>query len=727
MLFDTLEIPEPLLIAQKEGRLVVFAGAGVSVDAPSKLPGFAALTEQIAKRKLKPREWLRLDHLLGELKAEGLDVHAEAARILGRPDSAPTQLHRDLVRLFSNGEHVRLVTTNFDPHFRTEVQSRFPGTPVFTAPALPRGGDFNGLVEMHGCIRGVVSDLVVTDRDFGRAYLTEGWARTFVEQMFARYTVLFVGYSLTDPPLHYLARGLPTEDVPRRYVITREDPARWNMLGVRVIPFRTHPGQRRFTPLNRGIASWVQITRGSNFALEERIVAILERPDPGTLPAEDAELLVWSLNQDDAVNYFTRNARGLAWVEWLARRGLLRPYFDPRTEFTHPRQRQIAVWLANELTAKREEKDRAFGIVHAQGGRFAREFYFWFRHRMDDANVAGEWTMLLAGQVDVRDTDTLWAFGMRLRALANVDSPLFWPLWSFLTTPEVELDPIGLDPADGAQVRIAVKGLAGDLWSSWNEVVQVRLDRMGQRMLMLLLENWERAVELAHGLDALEALHRRATDSRRRIAARDYHHHRAHEPSVLVDMLVKVISYLARQAGQLSAIRITAWLDGNDSVLRRLGLHALSHSVDVLAAEKPDWVRLRIAAYAAGTPEQHEAQELLRELSAAPQSIPQMNLSPAPPPVSEALPPVAELLRMTPEAFRNAFRFVRLSPAMILTALRDLDAETAADPAYLNHPLWERLLSYSVWRDLNANERDQLLAVVQRRDLVSRYPSSVLR
>ena len=50
-------------------------------------------------------------------------------------------------------------------------------------------------------------------------------------------------------------------------------------------------------------------------------------------------LLVWSLGRDHTAIYFSRNARGIAWVEWLSNRGLLRPYFEPKTVFEHARQR----------------------------------------------------------------------------------------------------------------------------------------------------------------------------------------------------------------------------------------------------------------------------------------------------------------------------------------------------------------------------------------------------
>lgn len=724
VLFDTLLVPEALLIAQQEGRLVVFAGAGVSMEPPAKLPSFGKLTELIARRALRPNERLKLDHLLGELQEEGRDVHAEAARILGRA-SKSNQLHELLLRIFPRREDVRAVTTNFDPHFQTVGERLYPGLPVFTAPALPRGGDFHGLVQMHGAVRGIATDMVLTDRDFGRAYLTEGWARTFLEQMFARYTVVFVGYSHTDPPVHYIARGLPTEKEKRRFVITNENPGRWEKLGVHVIPFKARPGQRRFVPLNRGIAEWVAVTRGSNFALEDRIVGILGRPDPSALPPSDAELLAWCLGQDHTVIYFTRNARGLAWVDWLASRRLLAPFFDPKTESVYARQRQVAAWLAEQLV--QGPKERAFGIVRSQGSRFSNDLYFWLRHRMDEEDVSHEWALLLAPHADMGDTDAIYSFGQMLRTLGHTEAAAFWPLWTHFTTPWLELDPVGLDAFGGdAKARVALTGLAGELWSVWGEVVRPRFDRQGLRMLGVLLEKWERARELATALGDFEALHRRATDGRRRIVARNYHHHHGRHPSALVDMLVDLSRYLARQPGLLPAAQITGWLDSPDGVLRRLGLIALAESVDIPAAGKEGAVRQRVAVYSADSRELREAQDLLAELAQPAVLTGTVANALIFPPVPETLPPVAELLRMSDAERARVFHFVRLTPAIVLAALHDLDAATVADPAILGHPLWDHVLFFSSWRRLDSAGRDELSLVAGRPGFISHHALPVL-
>ena len=55
--------------------------------------------------------------------------------------------------------------------------------------------------------------MVLTAKDFGRAYLTEsgGWARRFLVDLFANYTVLFVGYSHSDAIMTYLTPSLPPD------------------------------------------------------------------------------------------------------------------------------------------------------------------------------------------------------------------------------------------------------------------------------------------------------------------------------------------------------------------------------------------------------------------------------------------------------------------------------------------------------------------------------------
>ena len=202
MKISDIHFPPSLLSALRDDSLVVFAGAGVSAGKPASLPNFRAFAESIAQgtgqfRRTHETE----DVFLGRLQHRGVLVHDIAAQILrkncyGEIPSRPA-CTGDLLRLYPEPGAVRIVTTNFDLLFADAAQDLFPMQPeLFKAPALPLGRTFNGIVRVHGCLDRPC-DMVLTDADFGRAYLTEGWARRFLAELFRSFTVMFVGYSHT--------------------------------------------------------------------------------------------------------------------------------------------------------------------------------------------------------------------------------------------------------------------------------------------------------------------------------------------------------------------------------------------------------------------------------------------------------------------------------------------------------------------------------------------------
>ena len=86
---------------------------------------------------------------------------------------------------------------------------------VYGAVGIILTAVFSGIVYLHGWIERP-EPLVLTDEDFGRAYLTEGWAREFLQRLFAEFTTLFVGYSHSDVTTTYLARGLNQSEIKPR-------------------------------------------------------------------------------------------------------------------------------------------------------------------------------------------------------------------------------------------------------------------------------------------------------------------------------------------------------------------------------------------------------------------------------------------------------------------------------------------------------------------------------
>ena len=181
MKISGIDFPKPLLNALWNNQLVLFAGAGVSIPPPAGLPTFRQLAEAVA---LGSGETIGQDepedHFLGRLDHKGQQVHLQAAQELQKNASRPTDLHRDLLNLHPSSNSLRVVTTNFDTLFEEAAKEHWVDQPeVFRAPALPLGAEFNGIVHIHGSIDNP-PNMVLTDADFGRAYLTEGWARRFL-------------------------------------------------------------------------------------------------------------------------------------------------------------------------------------------------------------------------------------------------------------------------------------------------------------------------------------------------------------------------------------------------------------------------------------------------------------------------------------------------------------------------------------------------------------------
>jgi Domain of unknown function (DUF4020)/SIR2-like domain len=148
-----------------------------------------------------------VDHFLGRAKDAGVHIHERVRHILSDARSTPNLLHTTLLRLFRSCSDVRLVTTNFDPHFITAAKTVFSTgdeLELYYAPALSVGNSFAGIVHLHGSVTKQADRMVLTDSDFGAAYLTEGWATRFLQRLFAHNVVMFIGYVYSYKPEVFL-------------------------------------------------------------------------------------------------------------------------------------------------------------------------------------------------------------------------------------------------------------------------------------------------------------------------------------------------------------------------------------------------------------------------------------------------------------------------------------------------------------------------------------------
>ena len=202
MIIQNIDIHDDLLKAFEENRVVVFAGAGVSMQSPSNCPSFSDLADRIAEGTGLIRGNTPIDQFLGQVASRGIDIKNKAAEILS--NSLHNNVHKALLRLFPSSDKIKLITTNFDLLFEKcadEENIKIPR--IFSAPAMPKGKCFTGLVHLHGDIK-YPDDFVLDDKSFGEAYITDSWAARFLTDVCLNYVTVFIGYSLDDIIMKYL-------------------------------------------------------------------------------------------------------------------------------------------------------------------------------------------------------------------------------------------------------------------------------------------------------------------------------------------------------------------------------------------------------------------------------------------------------------------------------------------------------------------------------------------
>lgn len=252
-------IPDALLAAQERGDVLFMCGAGVSM--PAGLPSFLRLAKLTADALSVPQgDPTRLvveRALAGDALSLPLDlvferfqdaygehqVEAKVAKLIRPASGADLSCHQTILKLSRDGKgRTRVLTTNFDPLFE-RAHKRLK---AHIAPLLPRLDcqALDGAVYLHGRAAGKTNgplNLVLSSRDFGRAYMAQGWATEFMREALARFTLVLVGYSADDPPINYLLRGMRNQGGQPIYAFAEDTGpdvhARWRERNVTALPY----------------------------------------------------------------------------------------------------------------------------------------------------------------------------------------------------------------------------------------------------------------------------------------------------------------------------------------------------------------------------------------------------------------------------------------------------------------------------------------------------------
>ena len=604
-----INFPEALINALHDGELVIFAGAGVSMGEPARLPNFKYLAKTIAEgtgETLRAGE--EIDHFLGRLQDGKVKVHERAAEELDQDNLKSTELHRNLLRLYPSVEKVRIVTTNFDLLFEQAAKEIFDDQPeVFRAPALPLGRQFRGIVHVHGTVSRH-AEMVITDADFGRAYLNEGWAQRFLIELFGHFTILFVGYSYNDRIMNYLTRALLPGKTHRRFALTgkcNNDTDRWRLLGIEPVTY-LQSSRDDHSALDEGARGLAVLAQYGVLDWHHKITEIAENPPP--LDKETEDLIEYALADATKARFFTKVATNPEWIDWLDERDeYLTPLFGDNT--LNRRDRIFSRWLVDQFAY--DHANKLFLLIGKHNMRLHPDFWCDLasqiardRENLWDENVLARWISLLLttaqGHIAIADmvhagADTLLQLiGKHCIRHGMLDSLL--QIFDIMIGSRSQLRGGYLWPNEEEtpiDVKLALIGGHRALDEIWKEGLKPKLPQVVETVLnrvircledrYITLCNWQKA---DRNWDP-------TSDSRSAIEP----HEQDRFPraiDVLIDAGRDCLEWLASKQADAAARWCDRLVYSDAPLLRRLAVHGLSKREDLTADDKIDWLQTHI-------------------------------------------------------------------------------------------------------------------------------------
>lgn len=610
-----VDIPDELVTGPEDG-LVIFVGAGVSMGDPSNLPDFYALTRLVAthfgksideatEAKIKSQP----DQYLGALALEGLPVNDVVKDLIGKSDSKPNRTHRSLVRLFKTSSQLRIVTTNYDPHLVSAAREEFGDVTVFQAPALPMGNDFSGIVHLHGSIDQEARRLIVTDGDFGRAYLTDAWAARFLHDMYRRYTILYVGYSHSDWMMRYLARGLPADAAPRYALIPEQgDRAKtisaWAGLGIKLVTYPVINDDHG--ALTKMLEEWTGQSRLGLLEHRARFQEILSRG----IAIDRAQLAyIRRFLFDETLSpSFCEFARGEYWLNWLLDLPEFLKLFSPSSR-PMPFAVPLARWFAEQFVAT----DTDVGVAVISRIRQNLSIELWMAiaqvlrlKSFPTGAQRNKWVVLLLATAEDKPQAAEY--------LGWVLSACIWPddknsilvLLDYLLEPTLNL----CEPSLGATVGdITLRGNEYVVNSVWTRLVVPHLEECGDKLVLILLHHLDTAARLTR---MLEDTHGNWDRLNFRRSAIEEHSQDLHAESLdsLIDLSRDVLAYLVRERPYVVLGYLEFLSQSESALLRRVAAHIWAVREDVSPDDKMNW--LIDGRWIFDQPLKHEVYQLIK-------------------------------------------------------------------------------------------------------------------
>lgn len=208
--------------ASKQGRLVVFVGAGVSNN--SGVPTWSKLICEMKDECGADQETddLKISQLYKDARGEK-EYMDKVKEILKFNKVIPNDIHKAILDL--NPCHI--ITTNYDNLLEQEIENEFKQFAIIREDEdMPNMSYPNSLIKMHGDYD--TNNIVLTESDYYNYAKNFPLIRSFVISLFASKVVLFVGFSFADLNLKMILndiRSVLHDRMQRVYLVSDTKPS----------------------------------------------------------------------------------------------------------------------------------------------------------------------------------------------------------------------------------------------------------------------------------------------------------------------------------------------------------------------------------------------------------------------------------------------------------------------------------------------------------------------
>lgn len=214
--------------ASQSGKLVIFVGAGVSVN--SGIPSWRGLIDAIKKELPKSLRNEADDLKIAQMykDSRGCKEYMDKVKETLRYNQAiPNPIHKAIIDLLP----VHLITTNYDDLLEQEIKKEYRQFSIIRQDSdLPNMSYPNALVKMHGDF--ATNNIILAEDDYYAYPRKFALIRAYIQSLFASKLVVFVGFSFADLNLKIIldeVREILNEQMQPVYLISDEKPDEANL------------------------------------------------------------------------------------------------------------------------------------------------------------------------------------------------------------------------------------------------------------------------------------------------------------------------------------------------------------------------------------------------------------------------------------------------------------------------------------------------------------------